>query len=283
VLKAVGKVLERIGELKTLHGDPTKNALDRANYDTEFDALKEQLTSLGTESFNGVSLFGTSGFSVQTADDTSSVLTVEGVALLETAAGTPVSLNFNTNSTTTGFSPPGAGTLSASATDPLIFTGGGGWGNVVASINPGGSAYYDGAGGWSGLDFGAVTGTTVQLDDDNAGGTATFTPLGSNTHTGNVAQAASLESLSLASVTSALQQVATHRATNGAQQSRLSYSAELLSVNKANLEAAASRIVDVDVAQESTQLARYNTLVQAGTAMLSQANQQPQAVLRLLG
>ena len=52
--------------------------------------------------------------------------------------------------------------------------------------------------------------------------------------------------------------------------------------NKANLEAASSRITDVDVAQESTQLARWNVLVQSGTAMLSQANQSAQTALKLL-
>jgi Flagellin and related hook-associated proteins len=83
-------------------------------------------------------------------------------------------------------------------------------------------------------------------------------------------------------ITTAIQNVATMRAENGAEQSRLGFAAELLTVNKANLEAASSRIVDVDVAQESTQLARWNTLVQAGTAMLSQANQSAQSALRLL-
>ena len=51
---------------------------------------------------------------------------------------------------------------------------------------------------------------------------------------------------------------------------------------KANLEAANSRITDVDVASESTQLARWNVLVQSGTAMLSQANQSAQTALKLL-
>jgi flagellin len=53
-------------------------------------------------------------------------------------------------------------------------------------------------------------------------------------------------------------------------------------VNKANLEAASSRITDVDVASESTQLARWNVMVQSGTAMLAQANQSAQSALRLL-
>jgi len=88
--------------------------------------------------------------------------------------------------------------------------------------------------------------------------------------------------LTLKSITDAIQNVATYRAENGAEQSRLSFASELLTVNKANLEAANSRITDVDVAEESTQLARWNTLVQAGTAMLSQANQSAQTALRLL-
>jgi flagellin len=73
------------------------------------------------------------------------------------------------------------------------------------------------------------------------------------------------------------------RANNGAVQSTLGFASEVLSVNKSNLEAAASRISDVDVAEESTQLARWNVLVSSGTAMLAQANQAPQSVLKLLG
>jgi flagellin len=84
-------------------------------------------------------------------------------------------------------------------------------------------------------------------------------------------------------IKTAIENVATMRAANGAEQSRLGFAGELLTVNKANMEAANSRIVDVDVAQESTQLARWNILVQSGTAMLAQANQTPQNALRLLG
>ncbi len=93
----------------------------------------------------------------------------------------------------------------------------------------------------------------------------------------------SLADIDLADITDAIQSVATMRATNGAEQSRLGFAAEVLTVNKANLEAANSRITDVDVAEESTQLARWNILVQSGTAMLSQANQSAQVALKLIG
>jgi flagellin len=62
----------------------------------------------------------------------------------------------------------------------------------------------------------------------------------------------------------------------------LTFAGDMLAVNKTNLEAANSRIIDVDVADESTKLARYNILQQAGTAMLAQANQATQSILRLI-
>ena len=86
----------------------------------------------------------------------------------------------------------------------------------------------------------------------------------------------------LAAITAQIETLASMRATNGSEQSRLSFAADMLAVNKQNLEAANSRIIDVDVAQESSQLARFNILQQSGMAMLSQANQSPQSVLRLL-
>ncbi len=80
----------------------------------------------------------------------------------------------------------------------------------------------------------------------------------------------------------AIDAVAGFRATNGSQQSRITFAADMLSINKVNLESANSRIADVDIASESANLARLNILQQAGTAMLAQANQATQSVLRLL-
>jgi flagellin len=83
-------------------------------------------------------------------------------------------------------------------------------------------------------------------------------------------------------VKAAITQLAKDRANVGANISRLTYTSEQLGILKDNLTAASSRIKDVDVANESTQFARYNILVQAGTAMLAQANANPQSALRLL-
>jgi flagellin len=92
----------------------------------------------------------------------------------------------------------------------------------------------------------------------------------------------SLSSITVAQISTAIENVATMRATNGSEQSRLGFASELVTINKANLESANSRIIDVDVAAESTQLARFNILVQAGTSMLAQANQSAQSALKLL-
>ncbi len=83
-------------------------------------------------------------------------------------------------------------------------------------------------------------------------------------------------------ITDAIQDIASERANLGATQSRLELAATTLQVEYENLESAVSRIRDVDVAVESTQLAKYNILVQSGTAMLAQANQSPQSVLQLI-
>jgi flagellin len=83
-------------------------------------------------------------------------------------------------------------------------------------------------------------------------------------------------------VKTAIMEVSTDRAIIGANVTRLTSTADQLGVLKDNITAANSRIKDVDVAEESTAYARYNILVQAGTAMLAQANAAPQSVLRLL-
>ena len=187
-LKVAAKVLDRMSELRTLHDDPTKNSTDLANYNAEFTALKEQLTSVASEKFNGIDLFGAnSAKTVRVSEDGTQQVALGARQLADAGSG--------------------VGTVTAAA------------------------------------DLGAAT---------------------------------------LANITTAIERVATMRANNGAEQSRLSFASELVTVNKANLEAATSRIVDVDVAEESTQLARWNTLVQAGTAMLAQANGSSQTALRLL-
>jgi len=86
----------------------------------------------------------------------------------------------------------------------------------------------------------------------------------------------------LSTLTTSIENVSTHRAKVGANIQRLQLTNEQVGILNENLSASVSRIKDVDVATESTQFARYNILVQSGTAMLAQANLLPQNALRLL-
>jgi len=80
----------------------------------------------------------------------------------------------------------------------------------------------------------------------------------------------------------ALDDLSAARAENGANQSSLGFYAALGAATVSNYDSAISRIVDVDVAVESTQLARWTTMVQAGTAMLAQANGSTVSAISLL-
>jgi flagellin len=99
----------------------------------------------------------------------------------------------------------------------------------------------------------------------------------------DVSESLSLTQVSIGLLTTALENIATLRASNGATSARLAFSEDHLRLSKANLEAANSRIMDVDVAEESTNLAKYSILSQASMSMLAQANITPNSALMLLG
>lgn len=115
-------------------------------------------------------------------------------------------------------------------------------------------------------------------------GTQTFNGVALSTGLGAVASAlgTSATSSTTTLTSAAIATVAASVAANGAAQSALGFQSQADLSNQTNLEAANSAVSDVDVAQESTQLARWNVLVQASTAMLSQANQASSIALKLL-
>ena len=92
-----------------------------------------------------------------------------------------------------------------------------------------------------------------------------------------------LEDFSVADIISYIQTLATARAQNGAESKHLQYADEMLVQNRSNVEAANSRIKDVDVAMESTAFAKNNILVQSSAAMLAQANTLSSIALTLIG
>ena len=88
--------------------------------------------------------------------------------------------------------------------------------------------------------------------------------------------------VSVGQFTEAIERLADMRAENGAEQNRVMNSINLLQTNVTNLEAAHGRIMDADIALESTRFARQNVLVQASASMTAQANQLTNIALTLL-
>jgi flagellin-like hook-associated protein FlgL len=91
-----------------------------------------------------------------------------------------------------------------------------------------------------------------------------------------------IEKISIEEFTNIIEKIADARAENGAEQARIGHSVSLHQNNLVNLQAAHGRIMDVDVAMESTRLARHSVNVQAGAAMVAQANQMTAIALTLL-
>ena len=151
-------------------------------------------------------------------------------------------------------------------------------------------------GGWNSAIDTTNTLTVVLSQDGGQTATITQSDLGAVAFYVGTASGASLNGVTtdeifqnittaaaaITTVNEAIQNLASLRATNGSEQVRLTFAADMLAINKNNLQAASSQILDVDVAAESANLAKQNILQQAGTSMLAQANMSSQSVLRLL-
>jgi flagellin-like hook-associated protein FlgL len=276
-LQVASNVASRMSELFALARDVTKNQGDVENYDKEISVLKTQLISLATEKFNGVDLFEDNGLTIPTSEDGS-----------QTTSVTSALINSNPmmNMMINGFrSFEISGRKFIAPIDPLTFGSQGatfgGTGNPVRAFEiPGGIN--------SAVEIN-VTGSTATVSALPVSSTGFLASEAANISTAAVVTTASATNLNYANSDEysflsqeALQEIADMRAQNGAEMSRINFAEDMLRINAVNLEAANSRIIDVDVAAESTQLARYQILQQAGTAMLAQANTSQQSLVRLL-
>ena len=194
VLKSAGDIVSRMGELRAMYSDVTKNSTDQANYDSEFNDLQEQLNDMTSINFNDKALF-----------------TADGANL------------------------------------PVIMDETGG-----VSFN--------------------ITSADLDGIKDVTTGQAIVVGTG----------AGSVSANTYAEYTAALEAVATLRATNGGQVRRLQYQLANVETQITNLSAANGRIMDVDIAAESANLARQQVLVQASAAMTAQANMSNDVALMLL-
>ena len=256
-LATVGKVLDRMSELRTMAQDITKNSGDIENYSKEFVELQSQLNQVKQEKFNGISLFGQNGHTSPTNDFNGNITAngsytdVDGVVRTYTKFGRTLHTSANGQ--------VADGSISVNVV------------NLQFVLTFGALAKAGGNGG--GTDIHNLGG----FNDDATGNDAATAGINSDNYISNILN------VSIKNFTEVIERLADMRAENGAEQNRVMNSIELLQTNMTNLEAAHGRIMDADIALESTRFARHNVLVQASAAMTAQANQLTNVALQLLG
>ena len=127
------------------------------------------------------------------------------------------------------------------------------------------------------LDSGSLEGATWSSQMNKTAGSTTVTFAADE-----VGNALSVNDVSVGVITQVLENIAYLRAQNGGGMSRLSFQLDSIAMQKTNMQSAISRVVDVDMAAETTELAKYSILTQAAAAVLSQANANMDVALMLL-
>ena len=274
-LKTVGKILDRMSELRIMALDITKNSGDLENYSKEFVELQSQLNQISRETFNGISLFSTNTNRVtQTGTGTSTVM---GTGSLRGVSDSSLSIG-------PGFYESGGSQIGVN----VVYDKFGRTLNTHASgVATNGSISLNVVN----LQFVLSIGTTAIGNQNNVdlGGLNNISePRNYGSGTQNLNGIGSdglidrILDVNVSQFTEAIERLADMRAENGAEQNRVMNSIDLLQTNVTNLEAAHGRIMDADIALESTRFARQNVLVQASASMTAQANQLTNVALALL-
>jgi len=276
LLDTAGKIVMRMSELKGFASqDPMKGETDIASYNNEFRDLQMQLYAISQQDFNGMSLFANYASDGQGGSDRDTEVAFKGMhdytdrdhtidiyTSTKGADGTKVSLHKSA-------------LLSALT---MKFVGGEvSVGHFYSSAINTATAAVDGTM--------LVENNRVAMGSNRSktrnGGTAM------NGTTATLASESRNTTLSLGQVSfgifqAAVENVVFLRAQTGAGLSRLSFAAESMKTQETNMRSALGRIEDVDIAEESANLAKYSILMQASAAMVAQANTTSQVALLLL-
>lgn len=295
-LGKIGDMVQRIRELAVQSSNATNSADDRTSLQSEVAQLKEEIDRVATTTnFNGTKLLDGSFTSAkfQIGSNAGESITVASITNAQ-LAGMGVVTRASTQSSTaiTDLTATSLGDLTINGTDIGVLSAAGTTqerqAQVVDAINrisstTGVGAFFD-----SQNNVIALTSASTITLTGAAGASVGFVAADSATAAAS-ANMASLDissyggaQLAIQQADAAQKQINTARASLGAVQSRFDNAIANIQINSENTTAARSRIMDTDFASETANLTRAQILQQAGTAMLSQANQLPQQVLSLL-
>lgn len=295
-LGKIGDMVQRIRELAVQSSNATNSADDRASLQSEVAQLKEEIDRVATTTnFNGTKLLDGSFTSAkfQVGSNAGESITVSSITNAQ-LAGMGVVNRASTQSSTaiTDLTATSLGDLTINGTDIGVLSAAGTTqerqAQVVDAINrisstTGVGAFFDTQNNVIALTSAAtitLTGAAgasvgfVAADSATAAASANMASLDISSYGG--------AQLAIQQADAAQKQINTARASLGAVQSRFDNAIANIQINSENTTAARSRIMDTDFASETANLTRAQILQQAGTAMLSQANQLPQQVLSLL-
>lgn len=309
-LSETQSILQRMRELAVQSASDTNTADDRTKIQSEVDQLSQEITRI-----SNTTEFNTKNLLAGGLDDTYQIGANAGQDIgLKVGAMDAQSLGVAGPGSVTGTIAVGAATGAAgSGTFSISFNGGtinavavasgDTLADIVTKINALGSgitASDDGTGKLKLTSDGTVSSITVSgstpatntylgfSEGTTSGMSSSKATFLSGVMTAAVAAAGidvstrSAASTALATITAAINTVSTQRANLGAMQNRLEHTINNLGTSAQNLTAAESQIRDVDMAAEMSNFTKNQVLAQAGVAMLAQANQSPQTILKLL-
>jgi len=244
MLDTVGKIVDRMSELKGLASqDPMKSEQDRASYNNEFKDLQAQLYDIAKMKFNGVSLFA------EHTEEDGTTQAVFGGKDQDAALD---------NTLTIYTSAEGAAGSKVSLHKSVLLS----------------ALTFSTAGTMASAAFNTASNVTGNEDEETSFVATFATQAGGNF--------LDLQDISVGVISQALENIAFLRAQNGGVTSRLAFNSESLIQQKTNMRAALGRMVDVDIAEETTNLAKYSVLSQASASILAQANSNTDLALMLL-
>ena len=281
----VTDMLQRMRELAVQAANDTNGSTDRSFLQEEVNSLISEVNRVADQTVynNKVVLNGSLNGSIQVGTEAGQNVDFSIDSIKTDDLGYTSSNWENAGSFT-------AATAGTAGTDSTVFTI-----TTGASLSQGDTISLQNASGawWGDFDVKSASGTSVTIEVGNSDATNFTSAFGSggtiqkrvesfNSISNISLTSASNASDALSTITAAIEQVASDRASYGALQNRLEYTVSNL-MNVAEFTTSArSRIEDADFAAESARLAKAQVLQQTGTAMLAQANQAPQLVLQLI-